>query len=107
MHKIVVEFRTYRIETLYEEKQVLEQVLTYGYDEKAHMIILLKKPMKKKSIRYVSLVSLEEDESKVLYHSKVENEELIGRLKSELYMFVQGHIYYNDDVIKIRYDLLQ
>ena len=36
----------------------------------------------------------------------VENPELIGRLKSNLYNFVGGHIYYNNNVIKIRYDLI-
>ena len=30
---------------------------------------------------------------------------LIGRLESGLYTFVDGHIYYNNNVIKIRYDL--
>jgi len=34
----------------------------------------------------------------------VESAELIGRLKSNLYNFVGGHIYYNNNVIKIRYD---
>lgn len=34
------------------------------------------------------------------------DEELIGRLISGLYTFVDGHIYFNNNVIKIRYDLL-
>lgn len=36
----------------------------------------------------------------------INDEELIGRLLSGLYTFVDGHIYYNNNVIKIRYDLL-
>jgi len=31
---------------------------------------------------------------------------LIGKLESGLYTFVDGHIYYNNNVIKIRYDLI-
>lgn len=31
---------------------------------------------------------------------------LIGRLKSNLYNFVEGHIYFINWVIKIRYDLI-
>lgn len=31
---------------------------------------------------------------------------MIGRLLSGLYTFVDGHIYYNNNVIKIRYDLI-
>jgi hypothetical protein len=37
---------------------------------------------------------------------RLTNEELIGRLLSGLYTFVDGHIYFNNNVIKIRYDLL-
>ena len=37
---------------------------------------------------------------------EITNTELIGRLLSGLYTFVDGHIYYNNNVIKIRYDLL-
>lgn len=33
--------------------------------------------------------------------------ELIGRLRSGLCTFVGGHLYYNKDVIKIRYDLIK
>lgn len=45
-------------------------------------------------------------ENVLLYNHVVEDEELIGRLTSMLYCFVDGHIYYNNNVIKIRYDLL-
>jgi len=31
----------------------------------------------------------------------------LGRLLSGLYTFVDGHIYYNNNVIKIRYDLIE
>ena len=37
----------------------------------------------------------------------IQNREIIGRLKSNLYNFVEGHIYYGNKVIKIRYDLLE
>ena len=37
---------------------------------------------------------------------QVKDSELIGRLKSNLYTFVGGHIYYNNNVIKIRYDII-
>ena len=42
----------------------------------------------------------------MIYNSKVTDDELIGRLTSMLYCFIDGHIYYNHNVIKIRYDLL-
>ena len=36
----------------------------------------------------------------------IHSREIIGRLKSNLYNFVEGHIYYGNKVIKVRYDLL-
>ena len=42
-----------------------------------------------------------------MYSLMVESREIIGRLKSNLYNFVEGHIYYGNNVIKIRYDLLE
>ena len=32
---------------------------------------------------------------------------MIGRLKCDIYSIVNGHIYFNNSVIKIRYDLLR
>lgn len=37
---------------------------------------------------------------------EVKDPEIIGRLKSNLYNIVGGHIYYNNCVFKIRYDKL-
>ena len=42
-----------------------------------------------------------------MWNGKVNNIELIGRLKSLFYELIDGHLYYNNKVIKIRYDLLQ
>ena len=36
----------------------------------------------------------------------IKNKHLIGRLESGLFTFVDGHIYYGNNVIKIRYDLI-
>ena len=44
---------------------------------------------------------------KVLLHIMIKSREIIGRLKSNLYEFVDGHIYYGNKVIKIRYDILE
>jgi len=52
--------------------------------------------------KFVTLFDFENE--KILYHIRVTNREIIGRLKSNLYNFVEGHIYYGNKVIKIRYD---
>ena len=41
-----------------------------------------------------------------IYESKIDYEPLIGRLKSGTFTFIKGHIYYKNNVIKIRYDLI-
>ena len=69
--------------------------------------MIIRMGQSERSKKFVRIVDLKDDgDNKVLYNSKVENEELLGRLTSMLYCFVDGHIYYNDNVIKIRYDLL-
>jgi len=42
---------------------------------------------------------------KILHEVMIENKELVGRLESGIYEFIHGHIYYNNNVIKVRYDL--
>jgi hypothetical protein len=41
-----------------------------------------------------------------IYEISITNSEIIGRMKSGLFQLSQGHIYYNNDVIKIRQDLI-
>ena len=43
---------------------------------------------------------------RIIASIKIGNEELIGRMKSNFYQFVGGHIYFNNQVFKIRYDLM-
>jgi hypothetical protein len=43
---------------------------------------------------------------KVSFETLISYGPLIGRLESGMYTFVDGHIYYNTNVIKIRYDLI-
>ena len=40
------------------------------------------------------------------FETSVTNQILIGRLESGLYTFADGHMYFNNHVIKIRYDLI-
>ena len=69
----------------------------------------MKRPKnKKKAIKTVKIIDLDEDQgNKMILSQRIENKELIGRLKSMLYHLVDGHIYYNNQIIKIRYDLLR
>lgn len=68
------------------------------------MILTGIKNRKGKRDKFMTIYCLKNE--KVIMNMPVENQELIGRLKSNLYNFVGGHIYYNNNVIKIRYDVI-
>lgn len=46
-------------------------------------------------------------DSTILFNGPVKDEWLIGRLKNMRFIFNDGHLYYNNHVIKIRYDLVK
>jgi len=70
------------------------------------MLIIMQTPKrrgtKKKYVKIYDLVN-----KKILWNHIVTNLELFGRIKSSLYTLVDGHMYYSNCIIKIRYDLLQ
>lgn len=69
------------------------------------MILTGIKNRKGKRDKFITLYSFNRE--KIIFSMQIKNVEIIGRLKSNLYNFVGGHIYFNNNVIKIRYDLLE
>lgn len=47
------------------------------------------------------------DKNKIEFECHLHNEALIGRLSIGMYTFTNGHIYFGNTVIKIRYDLIE
>ena len=87
-------------------------MISFGFDQSETVLIILYKyntnESKGQQLNIVRIVDLKDNwENQILYNHRVFDEELIGRLTSMLYCFVDGHIYYNNKVIKIRYDLLK
>ena len=107
LRQIDVEFSQATHDTrLYEDKQLTDTIKAFGYDYRANIVILMKSPKRRgQKVKSVKIVDLATDRQ--LWSGRVRNQELIGRLKSSLYTLVDGHIYYNNKVIKIRYDLLR
>ena len=60
--------------------------------------------IKKRLGKSVSVIDLKEKE--VIYQRKIDDLELKGRLKTNLFIFLDGHLYYNNKCIKLRYDIL-
>ena len=72
------------------------------------MLILYKRPReKRKKTKKIVIVQFKDSEVNEIYNSVFKNPELVGRLKNMRYIFLDGHIYYNNSVIKIRYDILK
>ena len=46
------------------------------------------------------------DSEKIDYKNTISDRSLIDRLESGLYTFVEGHYYFSNNIIKIRYDLI-
>jgi hypothetical protein len=44
---------------------------------------------------------------RLIFECLIKDEHLISRLKSGLYTLIEGHIYFNNNVIKLRYDLMK
>jgi len=80
--------------------------LNFGADNTNKRLLILSgvKNSKDKRDKFLTLYSFNRD--KIIFTMRIKNPEIIGRLKTNLYNFVGGHIYYNNKVIKIRYDLL-
>lgn len=111
IYQISIQFSSWDINLIYEEKEIINKIVNYGFDEKDKCIILLKKDKLKEKISkkyYLTIVELQDDDQYLtLYNNRILNEKLIGRIKSGFFMVVNGYIYFNNEVIKIRYDLLK
>lgn len=81
--------------------------MNFGVDNTNNRLLILTgiKNQKDKRDKFITLYDFNLE--KVIFNMQILNVNTIGRLKSNLYNFVGGHIYYNNKVIKIRYDLLE
>ena len=103
---VETQYSGYLLHQVYADKDLKSEILNFGVDSTLKKIIILSgtKNQKNKRDKFFTLFDIETE--KVVYSLQIKNREIIGRLKSNLYTFVGGHIYYGKKVIKIRYDLL-
>jgi hypothetical protein len=101
-------FGSYKKNRVYFDSDPRAEILNYGVDNSKRRLMILtgiKNDSHHKRDKYITFYDL--DNSKKLCCFLVTDREIIGRLKSNLYNFVEGHIYYNNKVIKVRYDLIE
>ena len=100
-------FRNYTKTEVYSDKDKRAEILNFGIDNQRKRLIILSgiKNQKNKRDKFFTIYCI--DTEKTILQLQITNQEIIGRLKSGLYIFTDGHIYYDNKVIKIRYDLLE
>jgi hypothetical protein len=100
-------YGSYKINPIYEDIDQRAEILNYGVDNTRRRLIVLTgiKNNHNKRDKFFSIYDI--DTEKVIYQLQIKDREIIGRLKSNLYNFTEGHIYYNNKVIKIRYDIIK
>ena len=107
VYMIESQFGNYTKTAIYKDKDIRAEILNFGVDNTRRRLIILTgiKNQKNKRDKYITIYDI--DSATVLYQLMIHSTEIIGRLKSNLYNFVEGHIYYGNKVIKVRYDLLE
>jgi hypothetical protein len=101
------QFGNYKITDTFEDKDGRAEILSFAVDNTERILLILTgiKNQKGKRDKFITLFDFNTE--KVIFTKQVKDINLIGRLKSNLYNFVGGHIYFNNNVIKIRYDLIR
>lgn len=84
-----------------------ERIINFNVDSEANKLVVYSQMPKLKEGYNFKCTIFDLFKSKILFEQLVTNTELHGRLESGLYTLIDGHIYYNNQVIKIRYDLIE
>ena len=106
---IEIEYCAYNVSNIYTEHKLGQKMLGFNYDRANDVITFLQKEVHhtaKGNTKTFKFNIYDPSHDRVTYDAIITNKALIGRLKGGLYTFVNGHIYYNNNVIKVRYDLI-
>ena len=100
-------FGSFKTTKVYHDHDPRAEILNYSVDNSKKRLMILTgiKNTHDKRDKFITFFDI--DKSKKVTSLIVTNMEIIGRLKSNLYSFIDGHIYYNNKVIKVRYDLIE
>jgi hypothetical protein len=102
-------FSKFDLVTVYKETNSMEELKNFNIDSERNKLILYSKTKAGRgtSEKYLSLFKIFDLERQEYdYEGVIKNKDLIGRLESGMYTFVEGNYYYNNNIIKIRFDML-
>ena len=117
-NKKLVEQKIIRVQTNFSQYQLVTEVKRISdskdkitallMDQVANFIIFVtqtKVVTSESDLLVTKLKLFDLESSKTAFEIELQNEVLIGRLISGLCTVINGHIYYNNNLVKIRYDL--
>jgi len=101
-----VYFRYSQCEAILSESSVKEEIIAFNIDQDTLRIFLLAETFNDNSNSFDTKIFKIYCLKKrgFIFEVKIKDEPLIQRLKSGLYTLIDGHIYFNNNVIKLRYD---
>ena len=99
-------FSMYEVKTLLENKDTSFQVHNYSIDKTENKMLLLTSSMTNRQEKENQLGVFDLETENIVLKFKLRDKEVIGRMKTNLYHLIGGHIYFNNRVIKVRYDLM-
>jgi hypothetical protein len=106
--RLMVMFSTYYLETMYQEKASEgESILHYALDSSAKVLIIVYKNLKLREEGERRFKFFDMEKNKTLISLDVTSKNLLGRFKMGGFNLIDGHMYFCNNVIKIRYDLLR
>lgn len=103
-------FSTIEVIVIYRETGQTEKLKTINIDPEANKMIIFSRKTDDRGanlLRKNLMKILDYEKMKIIHESEIKSPELVGRLKTGLYTYSNGHIYYNNNCIKIRYDILE
>ena len=100
-------FSGHRAKSVYEILSSNEEIINFNVDIAAKKLLIYSKIKNLAEGHNMKLTVYDLNKKKVIFGLIVREKNLCGRLESGLYTLVDGHIYYNNDVIKLRYDLIE
>lgn len=84
-----------------------ERIINFNVDTSSQKLLIFSKMVKLPDGNNNKITVYDLAQKKVIFDLVVREMHLCGRLESGLYTLIDGHIYYNNDVIKMRYDLIE
>mmetsp|Transcript_8198 Transcript_8198/g.12571 ORF Transcript_8198/g.12571 Transcript_8198/m.12571 type:complete len:106 (+) Transcript_8198:2684-3001(+) len=102
-------FSTFQMTSVYEERQVTaaDTIKAHAIDYKKKILVIMYKANKNTIVHKNKFKIFDLEKQMSLITVSVTDPDIIGRFKSGLFTFVDGHLYFGNSVIKLRHDLIE